>query len=220
MSHFHKNLYRTGLMLFVCCLVPQLMPLAGHAEQVPQYVSSVQLDITAQPELKVAVERAFKKAFEAIPDVIVVQDNPNWLFSFIATSETPLAESLTLSVVLTLPFRGESLKFLVQTFKPGQETVFDEWVNDLYRFHGHWIYHEQVGDLERLALEIVQSFDERNLSKTREYFEKMKTAQKALAAIQSASSEVNFKDAEKEKNVNEFVPGAIGDGSVIAGGSE
>ena len=105
----------------------------------------------------------------SLNDVVVVDDNPDWLLSILAmeiTTKGGYKSGLVLSVVILKPLDISPLKMILWNISDSQSKVLDLYTSIYYyRFDDHWVRVGSLEDLKSICQGIIADFDSKYLAR-------------------------------------------------------
>jgi len=151
-----------------------LLPIICYAQEIQPYSGRVSVSISANDNIKGQIESYISRELRSLGDVIVTDDNPDWVLHIVAlepTSKGGNKVGIILSVVITRPFKSNGLNVLLivlREVKKNEREILSSMTADLNSIASHEIRVGSPEDLRNMCNSIVADFDTDQIKPFRE----------------------------------------------------
>jgi hypothetical protein len=134
----------------------------------------VKLVVSGMEDLENIIAGNIKKELVSLPDVVVVDDNAEYLMSLVAGEVAFIngrKAGVALSIVLMEHFDNSFIADIVQDDK---KSAVQSATSNLYKFKGHWFQVGAFKAIMTICAEIVADIDKHHFESKRERYQKDK----------------------------------------------
>lgn len=132
----------------------------------------VHLKVSADDQMKKALQTHLEEGLKMVPDVTLSADAPDFTISVIALKVTTRSSKdmgVAVSVLITAPYESKVRGFAESRLSPDVGAQLASMTAGAVKTMAHWIEIASVGELQQVSRSIIRSFDKDVLNLERKF---------------------------------------------------